>query len=72
MSGGIQSVYNDWNEFFVRNDPEMRSVVSPNTDTLLSLVLFDLRARPALIQTRTKGVIFRFNSSIFVPIALVT
>ena len=37
-------VYREWNEFFhVRNlmTPEMQSVVSPNTDTLMSLVLFD-------------------------------
>ena len=47
-------VYRDWNEFFhVRNlmTPEMQSVVSPNTDTLMSLVLFDLRSGPALIET---------------------
>ena len=47
-------VYRDWNEFFhVRNlmTPEMQSVVSPNTDTLMSLVLFDLRLGPALIET---------------------
>ena len=47
-------VYRDWNEFFhVRNlmTPDMQSVVSPNTDTLMSLVLFDLRAGPALIET---------------------
>ena len=46
-------VYREWNEFFhVRNlmRADTRAVVSPNSDTLMSNVLIDVRTHPVVIE----------------------